>query len=643
MTTDQSVYQHIARLRKALGDSADDPQYIETIPRRGYRLVAPVGPVSDADIQSDSARRRVIGPVAAIAVVFLAAGVAFVFQGRVESPGASSARVGTEPRTVIAVLPFENLSEEPQDPYLARAVTLEVRSHLSRVPDFVVLSDYAVKAALAEHADQREALRSLRATHLLRGAVRAKNGKVNLSLELAGVVTNRAIWAETYVQSIDDVSRAPGSVAMAIVNALDAKLAPDEARRIAQARTASLAALQLFHRAREINTGGGRGDTGEELLRQALVLDSDFADAHAELAFWQIIRWRVEGRDVRDADLERLVTRGVDLNPDSAWAQFVLGYWHLYKGEMRAGLHAMRQAEALDPSDRFVLQDLSVILADLGHLEESLAVAHRAVLVAPNAENTRWHLTIPLDRLGRHEQANQWCVQTLNHFQLDTGRYGELLGKTRCQWYRAEFALLNGNADAARTVAHQMLEAPNVMIQMWAVRTLILSGDVTTPVALLGRIVERAPHQRVLPGDISARTYLAYVLLSTDRDTERAHTLLNETLDSNRTLVDSGAEQSWLRVENAAAAALLQRPEEAMDWLNRAYDSGYWVAQRLAINPLFDALKGRADWKRFLDRSAENLSCVNARIDRSGLGRTIDRLIREDAMRSVNNPTDTGG
>src|SRR5436189_1977478 len=197
------------------------------------------------------------------------------------------------PEKSIAVLPFENLSEEKQNEYFTDGVQDEILTDLARIAELKVISRSSVmqyKTGVAR--DLRKIGQELGVAHLLEGSVQRATNKVRVNAQLITARTDAHEWAENYDRPLDDVFAIQSEIAKAIADQLQAKLSPSEKNAIEQRPTTDVAAFELYSRAKDLilNTGfsalaAQNLRSGIDLLNQALARDPSFFAAQCQLAF----------------------------------------------------------------------------------------------------------------------------------------------------------------------------------------------------------------------------------------------------------------------------------------------------------------------------------------------------------------------
>jgi transcriptional activator of cad operon len=232
-----SVYQAVASLRRQLGDDPKQPDYIETVPRLGYRMVATVGPWEDPspDLAKRSGPRSRAGYLwAAGTAVCLALVVAFLIQGTVRNNNhAASPAVAPLPQKSIAVLPFLDLTDKMNQEPFADGMTEELIDRLSKIPGLQVpppTSSFYFKGKLwpRSHGTPQitiaEIAKSLRVAYVLDGSVRKSGARVRVAARLVRADNGYVVWSETYDRRLDDILVVQDDIAGEVAKALSVSI-----------------------------------------------------------------------------------------------------------------------------------------------------------------------------------------------------------------------------------------------------------------------------------------------------------------------------------------------------------------------------------------------------------------------------------
>jgi TolB-like protein len=304
---ENNLNQCITTLRRALGDSREASRFIATIPGRGYRFVAPV------------TRRESVAAVASVADTTRSVRLQL--------------RRGDAAETVsIAVLPFENLSPQPDDAYFASGLHQEIVDQLSKVRSMSVVSRAAVMKFTPPTKTIPEIARELQVASIMVGSVRFAGGRVRVSTQLVDAETQRNLWSETYEQPFGDVFRIEADIATNVATALQAQLLPEDHARIAKIPTRSPEAHAMYMQARSAADAGAT-QAAISLVERAIVIDPVFADAYAYASFLYAGRLintaradaaPVASRAQFEALSKQYAKRALDLDPEVPWVRTAL-------------------------------------------------------------------------------------------------------------------------------------------------------------------------------------------------------------------------------------------------------------------------------------------------------------------------------
>ncbi len=280
---DHSLNTAVMRLREALNDSSENPRFIETLPRRGYRFVAPVeeksasvneptaaqageagasqGGYSKVDPASpplllafpavaakpDKRVQRPMLVTVTLSVLAIVLAGAFAFR-YLKKP--SLATTTSSQLTSLVVLPFENLSADKDQAYFADGMTDELIAHLAKIRSLRVISRTSSMEYKGTHKTLSQIARDLNVDALVEGTVLRSGDRVRITAELVQVATDRHLWAETYESQLGDILALQSHVASAIVNEIRVKLSPEDQVRLATARPVSTQSYENYLKGR---------------------------------------------------------------------------------------------------------------------------------------------------------------------------------------------------------------------------------------------------------------------------------------------------------------------------------------------------------------------------------------------------------
>ena len=318
-----------------------------------------------------------------VGVLFWSHRGASALTGVAASPTPAMANVSAVPEKSIAVLPFENLSEEKANAFFADGVQDEILSDLARIADLKVISRTSVmnyKSGIARNL--REIGQQLGVAHVVEGSVQRAGNRVRVNAQLVDARTDRHLWGQTYDRDLADVFAIQSEIAKTIADQLQAKLSAHEKNAIDRSPTTDISAFDLYARAKVT------ADDLEavDLLSQAVARDPSFFDAYCQLAF--VHGWLyflgVDHTSARLASAEAAVRAASRLRPDAGETHLARGqnlYWGYrdYDGAL-AELEVARQSL---PNDARIFKLTGFIQRRQGHWEESTRNLERAAELDP--------------------------------------------------------------------------------------------------------------------------------------------------------------------------------------------------------------------------------------------------------------------
>ena len=374
---------------------------------------------------SDAAVRPISAPrwpksVLSVAVLLAGAALAIIFSTFFHRASPLTTRSLSEtatpvPEKSIAVLPFENLSDDKQNAYFADGVQDEILTNLARVSSLKVISRTSVMQYKAGvHRNLRDIAKALGVTHVVEGSVQRSGGRVHVSAQLIDSRTDMHLWAESYDRELADVFAIENELAQQIVSQLKSKLSPQEKATIEQKPTVDLAAHDLYIRAKTLITTAVFSTPLQEglfeavrLLNQAIERDPAFALAYYQLAHAHDLIYFV-GTDHTPARLamaDAAIQALVRLRPDSGEAHLALAK-HLYWGYL----------------------DYDRARTELGLAQKSLPNDPLAFTLAGfiDRRQSRWaESTKNLERAAELDPRNPDVLQQIAESYLCLRRYGD--------------------------------------------------------------------------------------------------------------------------------------------------------------------------------------------------------------------------
>jgi adenylate cyclase len=408
-----SVYEAVSQLRRILGDVDPKPTYIVTVPRKGYRLIAPVQRVSVPvhTPQAPVMLRRTATPrrswVVAGAFVALALAAAYFMGGNVWLSKQITVRGELPAEKSIAVLPFADMSEKKDQEYFSDGLAEELIAQLANAPDLKVIARTSSFSFKGKSDDIPTIASKLNVANLLEGSVRRSGNHLRVSTQLIRADSGQRLWSETFDREFKDVFTIQDEIAAAVVMALKVQLnggstaVRGHGTTNPEAYNAYLLGRQLYTQ-RTIPTSR----QAIEAYQKAIDLDPRYADAYADLAMSQYFLADNTGDVALGRLAEQAAQKSIDLDPHLSTGYSVRGFLrYLHHYDWVGAESDFRQALALEPTNSRVLSRYGKLLSDLGRTEEATVMLRKAIEQDPLSTGNWQNLGIALAESRDHAAA----------------------------------------------------------------------------------------------------------------------------------------------------------------------------------------------------------------------------------------------
>lgn len=479
---DDALTQAVIKLRKALGDTPRAPVFIETVAKRGYRLIAaaqnvPV-PVAETAASPSSAPERAPGanrhrgPLRriALAVAAAAAAVALGFGAlNLVMTDASNLprdvlQLGEKP--TVAVRPFDVLGDDPRASLFAAGLAADLGTDLAKVAGLTVLGG---PRTIQPPGARSEAFA---ARYVVSGSVQRDADRLRVHVRLGDAQSGRQLWSERFERPIGDLFALQDDVVTRILEQLPVQIGEAERAQLARRYTRSIEAYELFQRG--LLASGSRDREQNEAARtlylRAIAIDPGFARAHAGIAMTLVQsyrqQWSLDGAASLASAVE-MAQAAVRLDPESAEALWVLAFALMHRQEHAAAARLLEKAIRLSPSyaDAYFL--MGWIHTDQGQPQRGLELMHAALRLVPNPGYLHYYgLGMTYFFLGQYEIARtnleQGLLQNPTHAELHVYLIAALAREARMQeanWYAEELRLLRPGFTVRRWLQGQSLAA----------------------------------------------------------------------------------------------------------------------------------------------------------------------------------------
>ncbi|HEY6927548.1 MAG TPA: winged helix-turn-helix domain-containing protein, partial [Steroidobacteraceae bacterium] len=441
---DRSLNKAIVKLRDALGDDAESPRYIETLPRHGYRFIPlpqvhthveaapmaanasqggmpqPEGPASPQLSAISSAGIRHGSRWAALGLTLLVlAAWLIVSWFRVEAPSHWGAPANVAPAAAvafappphsIAVLPFVNLNGDKEQEYFSDGLTEELLNSLARINELQIAGRTSSFYFKGKDVDLGTIAHRLNVAAVLDGGVRRSAHKVRVTARLTDAITGFNLWTATYDRDLDDIIGLQSEIANAVVGALKLKLLGDTAARVELGGTRNPAAYDAYLRASRMYWDASEIRNVKEAVSgftEAVAQDPDYALARVgrsiALLAVSLFDPGVGRNNLEAARAEAL--KAVQLAPELGESHLALAYVAVTSLDFAGAAREFERATALAPGSERILRGYSRFAAAIGHVDSGIAAARRAVELNPLNQQSYAFLGEALKAARRYDEA----------------------------------------------------------------------------------------------------------------------------------------------------------------------------------------------------------------------------------------------
>jgi serine/threonine protein kinase len=312
---------------------------------------------------------------------------------RRDSGSRSSSQPDAEDKSIV-VLPFENLSPDPDNEYFSDGLTDEIITDLSQIASLRVISRGSSMQLKGSSRDYKTVAAQLNVRYVLEGSVRKAGNAVRVTAQLVDPKSSRPLWAEKYSGKLEDIFEIQEQISRKIVDALKMRLSPEEDRKLAARPIDNVEAYECYQRARyEIYKFTADGlDRARDLIETALALvgDNELLYASLGILYWQYVNTAIKTDDGYIERAEELARKVFLLNPDSAPGHALMGMVRQNQGRPQEAVRSFKQALAIDPSEMYALSEISRVYLCVGAEEEGRRACVGSLKVDPLSIAMHW-------------------------------------------------------------------------------------------------------------------------------------------------------------------------------------------------------------------------------------------------------------
>jgi TolB-like protein/DNA-binding winged helix-turn-helix (wHTH) protein/Tfp pilus assembly protein PilF len=412
-----AITSTVIKLRKAFQDDARKPRIIATIPKRGYQLIAAVQYTEDENLIPQNVTDNQQLPQSKIRhwhillVISLVLGLAMFWYAFPTSIDETSYQQPDTVANSIAVLPFENLSNDPKQDYLADGITEDITTDLSNLSNLLVIASSASNTYKGTQELPQKIGEELNVDYILQGSIRQYGELIRVNVQLIDTATGFNKWGESYERQVTQVFAIQRELTSNIVSFFKLDLTSQEKQRLAHNTTNNLIAYDHFQTGQRLSRKQTK-ESGEEAIksyRKAIESDPDYGRAYGALAYSLAFAYR---RGWTDAPLETLdhalvmARTGVAMDntvPQTHWA---LSYVYLMRQEYEKAKKAALKAIEVAPSYADGYGLLALINNSTGHPQQAIEYVKKGMRLNPYYT---WDYLYNLGRAysdtGRYEEA----------------------------------------------------------------------------------------------------------------------------------------------------------------------------------------------------------------------------------------------
>jgi len=420
---DVGLNSAIVRLRTALCDSADSPRFVETLPRRGYRFIAPVHNGGPAAAQTSVVSNSTLAARRPLSILWISITAFAVTVGLLLGFNVLDVRNRLLGKPVvpaihsIAVLPLENLSGDPAQDFFADGMTDALITDLAQIATLRVISRTSVMLYKGTRKPLPQIAADLRVDAVVEGTVTRSENRVRITAQLIEAGTDRHLWARTYERDLTNILALQDDVARGIATEIEAKLTPQEQARLAKARPVNPAAYEAYVKGRLVWNRRSVEEATKALqyFQQAVAIDPNYAAAYSGVSdSYETLALYGGPKPETWQKAKAAASRALELDDTLAEAHRSLAKVQLwYDWNLAASERENQRALALNPGDAESYQVYGTFLYVTGRSDEAIAMDKRAQELDPLSPVIAVNVAMGYFSARQYDQAIKACQKAL--------------------------------------------------------------------------------------------------------------------------------------------------------------------------------------------------------------------------------------
>lgn len=509
----------------------------------------------------------------------------------------------------VAVLPFENLSENEDQDFFSDGLTSDIISQITKVNSLKVISKDAVREYKNDRPSLKEIAETLNVSTVLIGSVQWDGDKIKIRVELVDVGKNKNIWEESYDRDSKDIFLVQTEIAREIAKALDANLSVEEQNQIGKAQTSSFSAYEMYLKGRDYyyKYDSATNLLAAETFKKAISLDPDYAmaytglaDAYAQMSYFGL------GMDWLDYSLEAS-SKALEIDPFLSEAYSSQGSAYYYKGRKDLSQVSFEKALALNPNLSSAIGNLATVYFSNGQLDKSLRLQSRSAAINPNNyipfQIAGWIYRI----LGNQVEARKWMDQSLS-IQKDPVTYEQ---------YAYSYLSENSTEKALEIVHEIFIQGAENGSRHYEAAGLISFYSAKQDLALENLMQSQNRNETY---DTDPYFPVPFFLAAFNENEREAQKLIDMAIQIRIEAIESGDKDYNLPLYIAMGYMLKNQESEAINNLNLAYELGWRDYFMVENNWVFDSIKKNPEYRKLITTIKNDIDQMNQNLAASTPG-----------------------